>query len=70
MPKRYKPCCGAFDARTLVCKYDVRYEWWPDKPKWAILLCDGGTSGIMMNYCPHCGKKLPGRSRTGREIQV
>lgn len=48
----------------------MRYEWWPDKPKWAILLCDGGTSGIMMNYCPHCGKKLPGRSRTGREIQV
>lgn len=61
VPARYKPCCRAFDRLTTNCKFDIRAEWWAGRRKWYVLLCDGGSSGLELNYCPFCGKKLPGR---------
>jgi hypothetical protein len=54
----FTPCCEAFDAHTRTCQYDVRYEWSPGHRTWGIVVCDGGSSLIVIEYCPHCGGRL------------
>jgi len=58
VPKRFKPCCDAFDYRTKSCLYEVRYEKFA-RGKWGIRLSDiVGGGWIWIRHCPHCGKKL------------
>lgn len=69
-PRSYRPCCEEFDARTLACFFDIRYEWWPRYRGWfTIINPTAGGGGIAMNFCPHCGQRLPGRPRSGRFIE-
>jgi hypothetical protein len=69
-PRPYRPCCEEFDHRTRACFFDIRYEWWPAYRGWFTLINPtAGGGGIAMNFCPHCGKRLPGRRRTGRFLE-
>jgi hypothetical protein len=29
-----------------------------------------GGGGIALNFCPHCGRRLPGRKPTGRFLET
>lgn len=65
-----KLCCEEFEARTLACFFDIRYEWWPSYRGWfTIIQPSAGGGGVAMNFCPHCGKRLPGRKRSGRYLE-
>src|SRR5829696_809980 len=50
VPPDYTPCCSIFDGHTMICEYDIRYEWWPTARHWAIVIAEaaGGeeTAGI------------------------
>jgi hypothetical protein len=37
---------------------DVLIEKGNSRKKYKILIHDGGSSGIIIKYCPWCGKKL------------
>lgn len=55
--KDFEPCCERFGLSTKSCSYeDLRFEWWEKRNSWLALLLDG--SGIVIKYCPYCGKKL------------
>lgn len=70
VPRGKKLCCEAFKDRTLACFFDIRYEWWPEYKGWfSIVIPSAGGGGIAMNFCPHCGKRLPGRKRSGRFME-
>ena len=59
VPIHYKPCCELFNAHTKNCVVDIRYEWWDHNKMWFIRLpAIYDSSGIVIKYCPHCGKKL------------
>ncbi|WP_425471236.1 DUF6980 family protein [Xylanimonas allomyrinae] len=32
--------------------------------EWSIQILDGGTSGLVLDYCPFCGTRLPTSMRT------
>lgn len=71
LPRDGKLCCEAFRARTLACFFDVRYEWWPNHRGWFTLINpSAGGGGIAMNFCPHCGERLPGRLHQGRYLET
>jgi hypothetical protein len=70
-PRPYKPCCRDFDRHTLACFFDIRYEWWPRYRGWFnIISPSAGGGGIALNFCPHCGKRLPGIRRSGRYLEA
>jgi hypothetical protein len=58
VPQGFVARCKAFNFHTTACVFDIRYEWWPRKDHWVICVADGGSSGIAIAFCPHCGKKL------------
>jgi hypothetical protein len=73
IPRGYKVCCEVFERCLFACVYDIRFEWWPKSKIWVIRVADGGSSGLVMNFCPYCGAALPKsgrRFREGRVIEV
>lgn len=71
LPRTAKVCCAEFAARTRACYFDIRYEWWPRPRGWfTIIPPDAGGGGVAMNFCPHCGQRLPGVKRHGRYLEV
>ena len=70
IPRGKKLCCEEFETRTQACYFDIRYEWWPRYQGWfTIIQPDAGGGGVAMNFCPHCGQRLPGRHRSGRFLE-
>jgi hypothetical protein len=56
--KNFKPCCKRFANATNACVYDIRIEWYSKKRHWGIRVADGGSSYLVIKYCPYCGHKL------------
>jgi hypothetical protein len=57
IPENYEFCCRTFFDHTLVCVFDIRYEY--GKDTWGIVISDlAGGGYIPIDFCPHCGKKL------------
>ena len=42
-----------FDCPDSLISYRARFD------EYIIIIHDGGSSGILIGYCPWCGKKLP-----------
>lgn len=59
VPRGFQPCCAAFSGHVETCYADLRYEWWPRRGAWVVILPSGG-SGIEIGFCPHCGGALTG----------
>lgn len=60
VPDGFRPCCESFDGHTTSCDFDVRYEWWPKSGHWVIAISESaGGGGILIEFCPHCGLRLP-----------
>lgn len=59
VPRGWRACCDAFDARTKSCTFDVRYEWLTKRKVWGIAI-DGSAGGgfVTMAFCPHCGSRI------------
>ena len=71
LPARFSACCESFEQHTLDCTFDIRYEWWPKKRNWFVLIADSaGGGGIAIAHCPHCGAKLSGGKLSGRWMDV
>lgn len=71
LPSEFSACCEQFSERTLACYYDIRYEWWPNFKNWFVVIPESaGGGGIAFRFCPHCGKKLSGRRRDGRWMEI
>lgn len=47
----------AFECPDHLIKYSVRFN------EYGIIIHDGGTSSISINFCPWCGSKLPDSKR-------
>ena len=65
-------CCESMKKRiNFKCtkhknKYDCPdaiIEYIPKFDEYGIIIHDGGSSYILINYCPFCGKKLPDSKR-------
>jgi hypothetical protein len=41
---------------------DCLIDYWPSTDRYGIMVHDGGTSMIVIAYCPWCGTKLPENS--------
>lgn len=54
----YRPCCDTFEAHLATCANDIRYEYWPRRDRWFVIVADGTGDGIRIRYCPHCGARL------------
>ena len=64
VPRAFAACCEPFAQRTVACYLDIRYEWWPKRRNWFIVIAPtAGGGGIAIQFCPHCGAKLSGRPR-------
>jgi hypothetical protein len=50
-------CCSLMDEYLLEGDVAVRYS--PVVREYAIPVLDGGSSGIVVRFCPCCGKELP-----------
>lgn len=60
VPHDYVACCETFLGHTTTCEYDIRYEWWHESRQWVIAIAEAaGGGGIIIEFCPHCGTKLP-----------
>jgi hypothetical protein len=70
VPRRWKPCCEVFENHTWACVYDIRYEWFSRHRQWGIAVADGGTSYIILRYCPHCGTELKTRRNRGEGFNM
>ena len=63
---------NSFDEQGEI-KYDdvdVIINFWKKKSTYGIPIHDGGTSMIVIHYCPWCGVKLPDPDNEGRMIDV
>ena len=67
-----KYCCKDMECFfNIFCDNHSSTEECPDKiisynikfNEYGIIIHDGGTSSIIINYCPWCGKKLPESKR-------
>ncbi|MBU0632390.1 hypothetical protein KKA17_07085 [bacterium] len=65
-------CCSdmednlKFDCKIHKDKYecaDALISYSSKFDEYGLLIHDGGTSSISINYCPWCGKKLPDSKR-------
>ena len=65
-------CCEAMNNQiNLKCEthendYDCPDKLFSFNPKfneYGIIIHDGGSSAIQINYCPFCGTELPGSKR-------
>jgi hypothetical protein len=64
VPRRYRPCCDIFGGHVATCEYDVRYEWWRKDRIWVIAISESaGGGGVVIHFCPHCGKALQPKGR-------
>lgn len=64
MPQGFKPCCAMFGGHIDTCEYDIRYEWWSGDGVWVIAIADSaGSGGVVIRFCPHCGRELQPVSR-------
>lgn len=57
----YRPCCPVLAAHLTTCANDIRYEYWPRRRAWFLIVADGTGDGVHIRFCPHCGAKLPRR---------
>jgi hypothetical protein len=72
MSTRKKPCCDQM-AENLSVKCDIHVDEYecPDcliaysrkYNEYGIIVHDGGTSYVLILYCPWCGAKLPESKR-------
>ncbi len=37
---------------------DALVEYWPDRGLYGLLIHDGGSSMILIDYCPWCGRRI------------
>jgi len=58
VPEGYVPCRAIFESHLSTCVVDIRYEWWVSSTCWMICIPDGGSSGLRIYFCPHCGRQL------------
>ena len=58
VPNGFNACCNVFDNHTRLCSKDVRYEWWNKQNNWVIVTAGSCNTGIVIDFCPHCGEKL------------
>ena len=71
VPRAYAACCATFDARTLACYHDIRYEWWSGQRNWFVCIApDAGGGGVAIAHCPHCGATLKGSGKRGRDLRI
>jgi hypothetical protein len=63
-------CCNMMaDNVNRTCKLhperhdcpDCLIDYWPSSGTYGIIIHDGGSSVIVIAYCPWCGTKLPDR---------
>ncbi len=54
-------CCDSM--RAYVEHEDGIIYWWPKFHEYLISVHDGGSSGILIRFCPWCGTQLPESSR-------
>ena len=40
---------------------DALIDFWPASQTYGLLIHDGGSSVIVISYCPWCGTRLPER---------
>jgi hypothetical protein len=62
----FKHCCDLMEA--YLASEDAILFYWPRVREYAIPVHDGGSSGIVITFCPWCGSKLPGSVR-GQALQ-
>jgi hypothetical protein len=53
--------------RRYVEDEDEIVYFWPRVNEYLIPVHDGGSSGIVMRYCPWCGRRLPASKREDGE---
>ncbi|MEW2920216.1 hypothetical protein AB1A65_02030 [Muricauda sp. ANG21] len=67
MSEKKSYCCEmmenntAFNCELHIDKYecpDTLIDYNPKSNYYSIIIHDGGTSGIEINFCPWCGTKL------------
>ena len=56
VPPGFDSCCAWFEARTFACEFDIRVEC--RARDWVICVPDGGSSGLVIQFCPSCGTPL------------
>ena len=56
VPPGFDACCAFLEARTLACEFDIRIEF--RGQDWVICVPDGGSSGMVIRWCPSCGAHL------------
>lgn len=57
MKEKVEYQCDIHDSR-FDCP-DCLITYIPKHDKYLLIIHDGGSSGIRIDYCPWCGKKLP-----------
>jgi hypothetical protein len=81
VPPEYEPCCPTLAGHLATCEYDLRYEWWSGDQVWVIAIADSaGGGGVVIQFCPHCGRKLrpesqddedePSGGQPGRRLRI
>ena len=67
-----KHCCNQMEQKlTLECEQhenefdcpDVLISYTPKFNEYGLIIHDGGSSSIVISYCPWCGFKLPESKR-------
>ncbi|WMB71375.1 hypothetical protein RA178_13105 [Shewanella oncorhynchi] len=67
-----KHCCQEMEEKlTFTCKVhrdefecpDSIIRYTPKFDEYGLIIHDGGSSSILINYCPWCGVKLPESKR-------
>jgi len=61
VPLGFDACCAWLEARTLACEFDIRIEC--RGQDWVICVPDGGSSGLVIRWCPSCGARLDSTQR-------
>ena len=56
-----KHCCQSMEY--YLSNEDNIVDYWNKYDEYGIPVHDGGTSMIVIEYCPWCGKKLPPSKR-------
>lgn len=54
-------CCGMLDS--AVGDEDIPIIYVPHFREYGVSILDGGTSYLLISYCPWCGSKLPESKR-------
>jgi hypothetical protein len=57
----HRHCCEMM-TMNVESEDEIVY-FWPTYNEYLIPVHDGGSSGIVINFCPWCGTKLPESTR-------